>query len=64
MLKGLLANGDLSDSSAKYCLIAIQFLLHAKTAAQWQTGADKETEEATNLLLSFLLDGKKKKAQK
>ena len=43
--------------------MALQFLLHSKTLAQWSN--DEETQQATELLLSFLLDAtKKKKSQK
>lgn len=65
MIKHILLSPDASDYTSKYGLIALQFLLHSKTLAQWQSGADAETQEATDLLLSHLLDAtKKKKAQK
>ena len=64
--KVLLNDSGATDStSAKYGVIALQFLLHSKTQAQWQLrNADAETEQATTLLLSLLLDPKRKKAQK
>ena len=61
----MLLHTDASDYTSKYGLIALQFLLHSKTAAQWQIGAtDQETEHATQLMLSFLVDAKKRKSQK
>ena len=65
LIKTVLFGADSSDYTSKYGLIALQFLLHSKTSAQWQIGSsDAETELATQLLLSFLVDAKKKKSQK
>ena len=58
---------DASDYTSKYGLMALQFWLHSRTATQWQVSASAESEQtlqATNLLLSFLVDAKKKKSQK
>lgn len=63
LIKQKLLSADASDYTSKYGVMALQFLLHSKTLAQWQS--DSETTEATNMLLSFLLDAtKKKKSQK
>jgi len=65
LVKSVLLGPEASDYTSKYGLIALQFLLHSKTQAQWQAGGgDAETEHATHLLLSFLVDPKKKKSQK
>ena len=65
LIKTVLLHTEASDYTSKYGLIALQFLLHSKTAAQWQINAsDQETELATQLMLSFLIDAKKKRSQK
>ena len=35
-----------SPQVGKYGVIALQFLLHSKTEAQWNNSADKETDHA------------------
>ena len=64
LIKTVLLTGEASDYTSKYGLMSLQFLLHSKTQSQWQIGADQETEEAMSLMLSFLIDPKKKKSQK
>ena len=64
LIKTHLLSATASEYTCKYGVIALQFLLHSKTQKQWQAGADRETEECTRLMLSFLVDHKRKKAQK
>ncbi len=47
----------------KYGVIALQFLLHSKTEAQWNNPADVETDRAFTLLLNSLLDRREKVAK-
>lgn len=42
----------------------LQFWLHSKTLAQWQVGADPQTDQFSKLMLSFLVETKRVKAQK
>jgi hypothetical protein len=53
-----------SPQVGKYGVIALQFLLHSKTEAQWNNASpDEETTQAWSLLMSCLID-KKEKVQK
>lgn len=52
-----------SPQVGKYGVIALQFLLHGKTEAQWNNTQDQETSGAWIIMLSCLVD-KKEKVQK
>ena len=64
MISALIASPAASEHTCKYGVIALQFLMHAKIEAQWQPGKCAQTKEALQLLLSFLLDSKRERAQK
>lgn len=69
-IKTKLLSAESSEITCKYGLLALQFLLHSKTQQQWQTtmmGTQpqcKETADAVSLLLSFLVDIKRKASQR
>lgn len=54
----LLAPAVESPQVGKYGLIALQFLLHSKTEAQWN--GDRETEQAFGMLMHGLIDRREK----
>ena len=56
IIKTHLLGPNASDYTCKYGVMALQFLLHSKTLAQWQLGGNKETELLTRLMLSFVVD--------
>ena len=57
----MLAPAIESPQVGKYGLVALQFLLHSKTEAEWNNPADSETERAFSLLLQSLIDSKREK---
>lgn len=65
VIKNKLLCAEVSETTCKYGLLALQFLLHSKTYGQWQTSmlgtqaACPETAEAVSLMLASLVDLKR-----
>lgn len=49
-----------SDATSKYGVVALQFLLHSKTEAQWQINSkDPQTPQLLKLLMAMAIDSHK-----